>query len=174
MRDQVTRFAGLSDLVLPSMDDEAAHFGDAGPGATIDRYLAAGAAQVVVKAGGGPVHYGGPAQGCVEGLERAVPVDTTAAGDSFNAGYLDALARGMPLHERLKHAVAVAGEVIAEFKVKSDVLFDEVRAGGLPLLLASQACHTMCISNGSGALLRDGHLRFAVTDCFVDWLGDAL
>ncbi|WP_306024976.1 carbohydrate kinase family protein [Oceaniradius stylonematis] len=52
----------------------------------------------------------------------AQPVDTVGAGDSFNAGYLDALARGMPLHERLKHAVAVAGEVIAEFPRTSSPL----------------------------------------------------
>ena len=112
MRDQVTRFAGLSDLVLPSMDDEAAHFGDAGPGATIDRYLAAGAAQVVVKAGGGPVHYGGPAQGCVEGLERAVPVDTTAAGDSFNAGYLAARLQGRAVEEAIRAGHAIALRVV--------------------------------------------------------------
>jgi len=45
----------------------------------------------------------------------AQPVDTVGAGDSFNAGYLDALARGLPLHDCLKHAVTVAGDVIAQF-----------------------------------------------------------
>lgn len=43
------------------------------------------------------------------------PVDTVGAGDSFNAGYLDALAKGWPLRTCLEQAVAVAGEVIAEF-----------------------------------------------------------
>lgn len=112
LRAQIMRFAGLSDLVLPSMDDETAHFGDADPRATIDRYLAGGAAQVVVKAGGGPVHYGGAAQGRVEGLERAAPVDTTAAGDSFNAGYLAARLQGQGVEEAIRAGHAVALRVI--------------------------------------------------------------
>lgn len=112
LRAQTTRFAGLADLVLPSMDDEAAHFGDTDARATIARYLDAGAGQVVVKAGGGPVHYGGAAQGCVEGLERAAPVDTTAAGDSFNAGYLAARLDGRGIEDAIRAGHAVALRVI--------------------------------------------------------------
>lgn len=42
------------------------------------------------------------------------PIDTVGAGDSFNAGYLDALAKGLPLRACLEHAVAVASHVIAQ------------------------------------------------------------
>lgn len=112
MRAQITRFAGLSDLVLPSMDDESLHFGDVDPQATIARYLAAGAGQVVVKAGGGPVHYGGQAQGCVEALGRVAPVDTTAAGDSFNAGFLAARLAGEDIEQAIRAGHAVAMQVI--------------------------------------------------------------
>ena len=55
MRDTITRFAGLSDVVLASFDDEAGHFGDADPQATVARYVAAGAGGVIVKNGPDPV-----------------------------------------------------------------------------------------------------------------------
>lgn len=110
---QITRFAGLSDLVLPSADDEAANFGDATPQDTIARYLAAGAGQVVVKSGGGPVWFGGAdGEGCVDGLAKAQPVDSTAAGDSFNAGYLAATIAGAGPEQAIRKGHEVAMKVI--------------------------------------------------------------
>lgn len=95
MRDQVMCAAALADLVLPSFDDEHGHFGDPDPQATVSRYLAAGARQVVVKAGGQAVRFGGAeGAGLVSDLAPETPVDTTAAGDSFNAGYLAARLQG--------------------------------------------------------------------------------
>jgi 2-dehydro-3-deoxygluconokinase len=89
MRAGIEEFAAVSDLVLPSFDDEASHFGDADAEATIKRYLDLGAGHVVVKNGGGPMRFGGAeGYGAIEDLTPEQPVDTTAAGDSFNAGYL--------------------------------------------------------------------------------------
>lgn len=86
--------ASISALVLPSFDDESTHFGDADPDETILRYLNAGADQVIVKNGGGAVSFGGIAgNGCIVDLPRKTPVDSTAAGDSFNAAYLAATLR---------------------------------------------------------------------------------
>ena len=114
MRAQITRFAGLSDLILPSFDDEAAQFGDQAPPATIARYLDAGAGTVVVKAAGAPVHYGGAdGAGVVADLPRATPVDSTAAGDSFNAGYLAAALQGQPPEAAIRAGHALALRVIA-------------------------------------------------------------
>lgn len=117
MRAQVGRFAGLASLVLPSFDDEAGNFADPDPGHTVARYLDAGAGQVVVKAGGGPIHYGGwwdgDVQGCVGDLPRAVPVDTTAAGDSFNAGFLAATLDGRPVEDAIRAGHAIGMRVIA-------------------------------------------------------------
>ena len=113
LRAQITRFAGLADLVLPSFDEEAAHFGDAAPQDSIARYLAAGARQVVVKNGGAPVHYSGAeGEGCVEGLPRVRPVDTTAAGDSFNAGYLATRIGGQDIPDAIRAGHAIAARVI--------------------------------------------------------------
>lgn len=61
---------------------------------------------------------------------RVHPIDTVGAGDSFNAGYLDALARGLPLHDCLKNAVAVAGDVIAQFPRTASRL--RTTAGSMP------------------------------------------
>ena len=114
LRAQITRFAGLADLVLPSLDEETAHFGDATPQDCIARYLAAGAGQVVVKNGGGPVHYAGAeGEGCVADLPRIQPVDTTAAGDSFNAGYLAARLTGQDIATAIRAGHAVAQRVIS-------------------------------------------------------------
>jgi sugar/nucleoside kinase (ribokinase family) len=41
------------------------------------------------------------------------PVDTTAAGDAFNAGYLAAELRGATLAQSLQDGVAVASAAIA-------------------------------------------------------------
>ena len=88
-RSTFARFWGLSHIALPTFDDEQALWGDAAPTATADRLAGLGVAEVVVKNG---------AAGALlrsEGRDQLVPcpstvqpVDTTAAGDSFNAGYL--------------------------------------------------------------------------------------
>lgn len=95
MRQGISDAAAGADLVLPSFDDEATHFSDTDPQATVARYLALGAGQVVVKNGGGPIRFGGhDGFGVLTGLHPETPVDSTAAGDSFNAGYLAAWLAG--------------------------------------------------------------------------------
>lgn len=47
--------------------------------------------------------------------ERLDVIDTVGAGDSFNAGYLDAIARGKPLTEALKRATTTAAAVLSQF-----------------------------------------------------------
>lgn len=83
------------DLALPTYDDEAVLWGDPSPEATIERLQAFGISEIVVK--NGPNSALVSADGQTENVpvpKVVVPVDTTAAGDSFNAGYLAARLAG--------------------------------------------------------------------------------
>ncbi|WP_299819241.1 sugar kinase [uncultured Jannaschia sp.] len=115
MCEAVTEAAALCDIALPSHDDEARYFGDSDPEATRDRYLGQGAGTVVVKNGGGPVlHADGGKTGRVtpEALPRVV--DSTAAGDSFNAAYLSARLGGQDEAAAIAAGCALAARVISE------------------------------------------------------------
>ncbi|RYH03512.1 sugar kinase [Salipiger sp. IMCC34102] len=112
-RAAMTAAAGVSDIVLPSFDEEEALFGDADPAATIARYAGAGARTVVVKNGPSPMlgwDGGDPVEIPVAPVEAVV--DTTAAGDSFAGAFLAARLTGADLGQAMAQAATVAGRVI--------------------------------------------------------------
>lgn len=113
MRDGIMAGAHVADIVIPSLDEEMHHFGDASAAGTCARYAAAGAGRVIVKNGAGPVHLRDRGQDGVVHLPQVVePVDTTAAGDSFNAACVASLAEGAPLHEAIVAGAALAARVV--------------------------------------------------------------
>jgi len=99
------------DLALPTFDDEAMLWGDSSPNATVDRLQAFGVAEIVVKNGSsGALVAAKNGRELIPVPEVVTPVDTTAAGDSFNAGYLAARLAG----EAPVAAVAQAHRLAAE------------------------------------------------------------
>lgn len=81
--------ASVSDIILPSFDDEVRAFGDNSPHDTIERYQALGCQEIIVKDGANAVHFLADGERNSEAVS-AVPavIDATGAGDSFNGGYL--------------------------------------------------------------------------------------
>lgn len=114
MRHWITEAARVSDMVLPSHEDEADHFGDANIEATAQRYLDLGCQDVVVKDGPGPVLYATPngSRDTVVPERVETVVDTTAAGDSFNAGLLASLMAGGPMTQAIAEGCALSARVI--------------------------------------------------------------
>jgi 2-dehydro-3-deoxygluconokinase len=103
------------DIALPTLDDDRALFGVVDAAALADRLHCLGVAEVAVKLG---------AQGCFlssAAFTGPVPpppvgevVDSTAAGDSFNAGYLSARLLGAGPEAAARLGCALAARVIAQ------------------------------------------------------------
>lgn len=126
MCDGVMAAARVADIVLPSFDEESAHFGDVTPTATIERYRSVGAKTVIVKNGHSDVIAWDLVQG---GLSHTPPlakqIDSTAAGDSFGAAVIAGLVQGKDLHTTVTDACHLASRVIQEKGALSPKLFQE-------------------------------------------------
>ncbi len=115
-RRWMTEVLRRSDIALPTFDDEQRLFGDADAGRCAARLHDLGVADVVIKLGveGSQVSsLDGGSPVAVPTVAVARVVDTTAAGDSFNAGYLAARLLG-----RDAAAAAAIGNRLAAAKVQ--------------------------------------------------------
>ena len=101
----------LTDIALPTFEDETALCGMQEVATVVERCHAAGVREVVVKLG---------AAGCViVGIVippsmRLAPFDTSGAGDAFNAGYLRARLLGQAPREAALVGHRLAGWVIMQ------------------------------------------------------------
>lgn len=126
IHETVGQMLRLTDIALPSFDDEAAHWSDASPQATLARFAAAGVAEVVVKNGSGATVYQADGQGAVATPAVDGIKDTTGAGDAFNAGYLAARLSGQSVPAAIGLGQKLSAEVICTFGARADK--DRVRA----------------------------------------------
>lgn len=112
-RDVVGHFWPLADIALPTFDDEAQLWGDADPQATAVRLSALGVREIAVKLGdAGALAGRAGALTAVVPPVSVEPIDTTGAGDSFNAAYLAARLRGLPIDAAAHAGNTLAGVVI--------------------------------------------------------------
>jgi 2-dehydro-3-deoxygluconokinase len=101
------------DIALPAFDDEAVLWGDPSPEATVARLQAFGIGEIVVKNGpNSALVAASGGQEFVPVPEVVVPVDATAAGDGFNAGYLAARLAGNEPVQAASAAHRLACDVI--------------------------------------------------------------
>ncbi len=113
--DWVTRAYRNCDLAMPSIDDESALWRDADPASVLARLSELGCAEIVLKRGGDSCLVslaGARHEYPVAPPERVI--DTTAAGDSFNAGYLAARLQGGTVEASVGAGQRVARQVIGQ------------------------------------------------------------
>jgi 2-dehydro-3-deoxygluconokinase len=105
------------DIALPAFDDEAVLWGDPSPESTVARLQAFGVGEIVVKNGpNSAIVAAGTTSGVLEAVpvpEILVPIDPTAAGDGFNAGYLAARLSGSAPAQAASAAHRLAGNIIS-------------------------------------------------------------
>jgi 2-dehydro-3-deoxygluconokinase len=110
----LAKSAALSDLAFPSFDEEASRFAESDLAAVAKRYLDWGSKQVIVKNGGKGGVIARSANDLVGFDPVAAPllIDTTAAGDSFDAGFLVEYMKGRPLEKCAAAGALLASKVI--------------------------------------------------------------
>lgn len=113
MREVLMQAAAACSYGLPSFDDEAAHFGDASIEDCGRRWVAAGAGEVVVKNGGGPILWARGDERRLHEVGRERPVDSTGAGDAFNGAWLAARLTGKDPHTATLAGHDLSRQVIA-------------------------------------------------------------
>ena len=112
-RDWAGRVYHETDVAMPGFDDEKALFGDATPEHACNRLADLGITEVIMKNGSSPCLVASGqdiARFPVTVQERVA--DTTAAGDSFNAGYILARLCGQDVAAAVRAGQNLAGRVI--------------------------------------------------------------
>lgn len=113
MKSTIMQGADCADIILPSYEDEAEWFGDKHPAETLERYVKSGATTIIVKNGAQSVLFQSDGQRGEVSVEPAKKlIDSTAAGDSFNAGVFAGLLNCYGIHEAIDQGCRLANSVV--------------------------------------------------------------
>lgn len=114
-QDAYRALLALTDLAFLTLDDEFALWGDHQVAQTLARTQALGVGEIVIKRGAEPCLIAQGAHQCevlAVSLAKTSVIDTTAAGDSFSAGYLASRLAGNTAAAAARYAHQLAGTVI--------------------------------------------------------------
>ena len=105
----IAEFWQRADIALPSIDDEMDVFGET-EAQVAQRFLTQANSGALKRGARGPLSLGEPVDAQYEPVTEVT--DTTAAGDSFNGGYLGALLSGKGQAAALQAGHAMAARVV--------------------------------------------------------------
>jgi len=112
-REVIGEFMPKIDIATTGIDDEKILWDDKSALEIAERYKSNGCKEIVVKCGIAPtLYFDGESVKFVSLEEIVKPIDTTAAGDSFNGAYMAARLKGFPMEEAIIYGQCCAGEVI--------------------------------------------------------------
>ncbi|MCV6547647.1 MAG: sugar kinase [Cohaesibacter sp.] len=116
IQETLCEIFSITDIALPSFDDEQKHWGDSSPIATIERLRSAGIGEIIVKNGDQAVacHIGGQTR-FIDTPAVSNICDTTGAGDAFNAGYLGARLLGQDPIACVNAGQRLSAEILRHF-----------------------------------------------------------
>ncbi len=114
-RAVIARAIGIATLLLPSLDDLSACFDATDPDEAMRLLITMSDAEMVLTTGGGSILHRASRAAHTEShrLPPAVAaLDTTGAGDSFNAAWLVARDQGLSAADSIAAAARLAAEVV--------------------------------------------------------------
>jgi 2-dehydro-3-deoxygluconokinase len=111
-RRETMRLWARADIALPSLDDEMALFEERDEAQVLARLQGAGVTFGAIKRGADGPRALSPDGAVLDVAPVSGIVDTTAAGDSFNAGYLAGVVLGEPAPACMARGHALASRVI--------------------------------------------------------------
>ncbi len=115
-RQAIKAMLSVTDIALPSFEDEAALWGDTTPEVTIQRIHTMGVAEIVVKNGAAAVTSWDGEQLVQVPCKSVVGIrDTSGAGDAFNAGYLAARLAGHTPVDAVASGQKISAPVLQHF-----------------------------------------------------------
>ena len=100
-------------IIVTTFDDEEMLFSDESYQQTLDRYTSFGVKTIVIKQGSSPTIVSKDGKIIqINPSKKIDPVDTTAAGDSFNAAFLAGIDNDLDVEKAVEFAQSFAAEII--------------------------------------------------------------
>ncbi len=111
-QEAYARVLKYCDIVLPTLDDETLLWGVTSIAECHQFYNNHGVKELVIKADGPSCHVFSDSEYIHKNATPVAAIDTTGAGDSFNAGYLASRCHGNSILDAIDRAQQLAAQVV--------------------------------------------------------------